>query len=71
MLPLPQDKPTLTVQEVAKFLNVGRDKAYELVKAGVIPSISVGRRFLVPTASFWNFLNIQDPTITQNENSPQ
>jgi excisionase family DNA binding protein len=61
VLPTPQERPTLTVQEVAKILGLGRDKAYQLVKDGTIPSISTGKRYLVPTSSLWQFLNIPTP----------
>jgi excisionase family DNA binding protein len=41
-------QPTLDVPEVAKVLGVSRASAYELVRTGVVPSIRVGRRVVVP-----------------------
>jgi excisionase family DNA binding protein len=38
----------LTVDEAAKLLRISRGSAYEAVRQGVIPSISIGRRILVP-----------------------
>ena len=38
----------LTVEEVAKLLRIGKNLAYELVREGVIPSIRLGNRILVP-----------------------
>ena len=41
-------KCVLTVQEAAKVLRIGRDLAYNQVKAGIIPSIKLGRRYRIP-----------------------
>lgn len=46
-----QDRPlTMTVREVAALLNVSLRSVYRAVEAGVIPSIRIGRRILIPTA---------------------
>ncbi len=34
--------------EVANSLGVGRSTAYQLVDSGVLPSVTIGRRRLVP-----------------------
>lgn len=39
---------TYSVAEVGKVLRISRSRAYDLVKEGVIPSITLGRRILVP-----------------------
>ena len=39
---------TLTVEEAAKLLGIGRQLAYDRVKTGEIPAIRIGRRLLVP-----------------------
>lgn len=41
---------TLTVEQAAKVLGIGRSTAYELVHTGAIPSLRLGRRIVVPTA---------------------
>lgn len=41
-------KYALTVQEAAQALGIGKTKAYELVNLGVIPSISIGGKRVVP-----------------------
>ena|SRR5271165_2917018 len=41
-------KPTLTVNEAAAYLGVGRSKFYELVRTKQVPSIRIGRRILIP-----------------------
>lgn len=43
-----QQRLTLTVEETAKLLGIGRQLAYDRVKAGEIPVIKIGRRLLVP-----------------------
>ena len=43
------DQPlTLTVEQAAKILGIGRSTAYELVHRGDIPSVRLGRRIVVP-----------------------
>ena len=43
-----EDKLTLTVEEAAKVLGIGRNLCYDRVKTGDIPVIKIGRRLLVP-----------------------
>lgn len=43
------DQPlTLTVEQTAKVLGIGRSTAYELVHTGDIPNLRLGRRIVVP-----------------------
>ncbi|HZB84734.1 MAG TPA: helix-turn-helix domain-containing protein [Rubrobacteraceae bacterium] len=37
-------KELLTVPEVAEYLSIGRSRAYEMVKAGEIPSLKLSPR---------------------------
>jgi excisionase family DNA binding protein len=41
---------TVTVEQAAKLLGIGRSTAYELVHTGEIPSLRLGRRILVPSS---------------------
>jgi len=43
-----EERLTLTVEETAKLLGIGRQLAYERVKTGEIPVVKIGRRLLVP-----------------------
>ncbi|GAH05873.1 unnamed protein product, partial [marine sediment metagenome] len=43
-----EEKLTLTIEETAKVLGIGRNLAYDRVKTGDIPVIKIGRRLLVP-----------------------
>ena len=56
-------KTTLTIEEMALTLGIGRNSAYEAVKRGDIPSIRIGRRILVPTKALDNLLasNVGNP----------
>ncbi|AGG07891.1 excisionase [Dehalococcoides mccartyi] len=38
----------LNVPEVAKIFGISRNSAYELVRQGIIPSIKLGKRIVIP-----------------------
>ena len=44
------DRLTLSIEETAVVLGIGRNLAYELARTGQIPVIRLGRRVLVPRA---------------------
>lgn len=46
----------LTVQEAGKVLRVGRTTMYRLVKNGLVQSVKVGRKVLIPRLFLQNFL---------------
>jgi excisionase family DNA binding protein len=48
---------TVSVDDVAIRLWIGRNKAYEAVRAGTIPSLRIGKRWLVPRAALDRLLN--------------
>jgi excisionase family DNA binding protein len=58
MLPDARDRPLLSVDEARSCLGnpVSRSSWYRAVAAGEIPSISVGRRRLIPTAALARLL---------------
>lgn len=43
-----RDRRTVTVEEASQMLGISRAFAYQLVRAGNIPSIRLGRRLVVP-----------------------
>ena len=47
---------TFTVVEAATLLGIGRNSAYEAIKAGSLPSVQIGRRILIPRAALDEFL---------------
>jgi len=56
----PTVRPTLTVDEAAIVLGIARSSAFAAVRAGQIPSVRVGRRVLVPTASLRRLLKLDE-----------
>jgi excisionase family DNA binding protein len=48
---------TLSVEETAKALGIGRNQAYEAVHKGEIPAIRVGSRWLVPIRALKRLLD--------------
>jgi len=52
------ERLTWTVEETARKLGIGKNQAYEAVKKGQIPSIKIGKRLLVPAASFARLLGV-------------
>lgn len=55
------EKLTLTVDEAAKILGIGRQLAYDRVKTGEIPAIKIGRRLLVPKKALEKLLGEPKP----------
>ena len=56
-----KEKLTLTVDETAKCLGIGRNSAYEAIARGEIPFIRVGKRLLVPKAALEKLLAAGQP----------
>jgi excisionase family DNA binding protein len=50
---------TITVDEAALRLRIGRNQAYEAVRRGDIPAIRVGARWLVPTVALDRLLRCE------------
>jgi excisionase family DNA binding protein len=58
---------TLTVEQAAKVLGIGRSTAYELVHTGAIPSLRLGRRIVVPVARLAALLGMPAPNVAHAE----
>ena len=65
-LPDPHESPTLTIEEAARALRIGRSAAYEAARRGEIPTIAIGRRLLVPTAALYRLVGLSPETCTSN-----
>ena len=48
---------TVTVEEAARILGIGRQTAYDLVNQGTIPSLRLGRRLVVPKVGLERMLS--------------
>jgi excisionase family DNA binding protein len=62
-LPDPRVQPTLTVEEAAVILGIGRGTAYEAVQTGALPGLRIGRRLLIPTAAIHRLLGFPLPEL--------
>lgn len=51
------ERLTLKVGEVAALLGIGREKTRLLCNAGVIPTLRLGRRLVIPRARFLRWLD--------------
>ena len=49
---------TLSIDEVASVLGLGRAAAYEAARRGDIPSRRLGRRVIVPVPAFLDWLGV-------------
>jgi len=52
-----QDTKALSVAYVAALLGISKAHAYKQCRDGVIPSIRLGSRFIIPATPFFNWLN--------------
>jgi len=57
---------TMTVTQTATVLGISRSSAYECVRRGVIPSLRLGRRIVVPTTAIEALLDSAAPGTTHD-----
>jgi excisionase family DNA binding protein len=55
-----RSRATVTVEEAARILGVGRGSAYEAARNGQIPTLRLGRRILVPVPALLKVLGESD-----------
>lgn len=58
MIPDPRERPTLTVPEAGALGGLGRSASYEAASQGTLPTLSFGRRRVVPTARLLEMLGL-------------
>jgi len=51
---------TLTADEVAEILGIGRSAVYESIRRGDLPALRFGRRIVVPRAALLRLLGEED-----------
>lgn len=56
----------MTVEEAGAELGLGRSAAYEAAARGQLPTISMGRRKVVPTAALRRLLSLDDDDLDQS-----
>lgn len=50
--------PVMGVEEVAKFLGIGRNRTYDLVRAGQIGALHFGRKIRIPRHCLLKYLGV-------------
>ena len=58
----------LTVKEVQHILRIGQVNAYQLIRTPGFPVIKIGRAYRIPRDSFFQWLNNQHISATEQEN---
>jgi excisionase family DNA binding protein len=58
VLPDPNDRPTLSVDEAAVLLGISRSACYRAVAAGQVPGLRFGRTWRVPTGPLVSLLGL-------------
>jgi hypothetical protein len=56
-------KPTISVENAGRVLDMSRNSAYDAVHRGDIQSVRMGKRFIVPTAPLRRLLGIEDSAV--------
>lgn len=56
-----ESRLTLSIEEVATLLGLGRSAAYEAARRGEIPTRRLGRRVIVPVPAFLAWLGAAAP----------
>lgn len=51
------EKMVYTIKEVAGLLGISQSYAYEMVRKGVIPSLQVGSKRVIPKTKFNTWVN--------------
>ena len=67
-------RQTLTVEQAAPILGIGRNSAYEAIRRGEIPALRLGRRLVVPRRALERLLWDNDfgtPDVGHNDQRPR
>ena len=58
------DRLTVSIAEAADMLGIGRATAYEWARQGLLPSLSMGRRVLVPYKALHRMIDAAEEEFT-------
>ena len=47
----------LSVDDICKIFNIGRNTAYIFLKDGIIPSVKIRHKYFIPKTGVINYLN--------------
>ena len=64
----------LTTKECMVFLKIGRNSLYKLLKDGILGSVKVGRKYIIPKSSLEKYLSLwyngsKDSPVSDKERS--
>jgi|GEM_PF-703696 len=62
------DRTTISVDQAAALLGIGRSAAYEAARRGQLPTRRLGRRLVIPVPAFFEWLGV--PATPDNSASP-
>lgn len=54
---------TLNVKELANYLGIGLNSAYQLVNSKGFPALKIGKRIVVPIEKLEQWVSVNTPTI--------
>lgn len=60
-------RTTITVEETAAILGIGRSAAYEAARRGQLPTRRLGRRLFVPVSALLRWLGVESPPAEVSE----
>ena len=69
-LPSEPERETLDLPELAQRLGVSRSSIYRWADAGIIPTIRLGRRRLVPRVAVDDLLSLRHPSAVRLDATP-
>lgn len=55
------DKTLLNIPEACAKLRIGRTRLYQILNAGQIKAVRIGKRTLIPSSAIENFINELQP----------
>ena len=65
-----EGRATITVEEAAAVLGIGRSAAYEAARRGQLPTRRLGRRLFVPVPAFLRWLGDEAPPAEVSQGRP-
>lgn len=56
-----RNRATVTIEEAAELIGMGRSAAYEAARRGDLPTLRLGRRLFVPVPRLLDMLGVGSP----------
>ena len=65
------ERLTITVDEAAELLGISRSLAYDMARAGKLPALRFGKRFVISKKAIENLMQQAEKTATQEQPSQE